>query len=80
MKDPLIKKSKTCYGKKSQQPLTVYDTKVQAQLAAEHANTKYKNNLTPYKCNTCGLWHLTPAERQIPTILFILFSLLSTWT
>lgn len=66
-KDPLIKKSKTCYGKKSKKPLTVYDTKVQAQLGAEHANKKYKNNLTPYQCNKCGLWHLTPIERQTPS-------------
>lgn len=62
-----MKKSKTCYGKISKKPLTEYPTINAAKTAAKHANSQYKQNLIPYKCQKCKKWHLAPKDRQTPS-------------
>ena len=51
-------KSNTCIGKESGEPVTVYQSKYQAQLAANHVNATYRKQMLPYQCKKCGLWHL----------------------
>ena len=60
-------KSDTCVGKVSGKPLTEYDSEAEAREGAEHARQRYGRKLLPYACDTCGKWHLSPAERQTPS-------------
>ncbi len=60
-------KSETCFGKQSKEPLTEYDTEIEAEEAAEYANENYQRNLTPYQCSKCFLWHLGLKDRQTPS-------------
>ena len=60
-------KSATCIGKQSGKPLTEYDSEQEAQEGANYANQKYGNQLTPYACDRCGMWHLAPRNRQTPS-------------
>lgn len=60
------RKSDTCIGKVSGEPLSVYESKYEADEAAEYANTQYDNNLSPYQCTKCGEWHLAPQNRHTP--------------
>lgn len=60
-------KSPTCVGKKSGKPLTEYASLAEAEDGAAHANKAYRQNLVPYQCDTCGLWHLSPKSRQTPS-------------
>ncbi len=62
------RKSHLCKAKKTGRPLMEYDSKAEAQSAANYANKTYRDtNLLPYKCEQCGLWHLSPANRQTPS-------------
>jgi hypothetical protein len=61
------RKSKTCTGNKTGKPLTEYDTESEARETALYASAEYKRNLTPYLCQTCNKWHLSPANRQTPS-------------
>ena len=61
------RKSATCKGKKTAGPLTEYDSEREALEGADHANRKYGRDLVPYQCDRCGLWHLSPKERQTPS-------------
>ena len=61
------KKSKTCVGKKTGEPLTEYDSRKDAQEGANYANSKFRSNLAPYQCDTCGKWHLSPKNRMTPS-------------
>jgi len=60
-------KSQTCFGTKSAKPLTEYDSQEEAQEGADHANKTYQQNLVPYLCDACGLWHLALGNRQTPS-------------
>lgn len=60
-------KSDTCFGKISGQPLSVYFDEFDAQLAADYAKEMYGNDLTPYKCDKCHDWHLSPKTRMTPS-------------
>ncbi len=60
-------KSKTCIGKKSGKPLTEYSSESEAKEAAAYASATYKRHLTPYLCETCNKWHLSPINRQTPS-------------
>ena len=60
-------KSQTCFGTKSGKPLTEYDSQQEAQEGANYANKTYGQNLVPYQCDTCGLWHLALGNRQTPS-------------
>ncbi len=64
----MSRNSPTCTTRKTGRPLSEYDTKAEAQSAAKYANKNFQNsNMVPYKCATCGFWHLTPQERQTPS-------------
>ena len=60
-------KSTTCFGKKTGKPLTEYLTQQEAQEGADHVNGSYGNKLVPYPCRECGMWHLSPSDRQTPS-------------
>ena len=60
-------KSSSCFGKRTGEPLTAYHTEREAKEGADYANSTYGNNLVPYKCNNCRLWHLSPEDRQTPS-------------
>ena len=60
-------KSKTCTGKKTGKPLTEYGAESEAREAALYASAEYKRHLTPYLCQVCNKWHLSPANRQTPS-------------
>jgi len=59
------RKSISCFSRMDE-PLTEYDTEDEAQQGADYANSTYNNNLSPYQCGTCELWHLAPRDRQTP--------------
>jgi len=63
----MVIKSETCIGKTSGKPLTEYPSKQEAQEGADHARSRYGHKLVPYQCDTCGLWHLAPENRQTPS-------------
>ena len=60
-------KSQTCVGKKTNKPLTEYDSLPEAEEGAAYAKKNYKSDLIPYECGTCGKWHLSPKSRQTPS-------------
>ncbi|QPL42080.1 hypothetical protein IT970_11420 [Pseudoalteromonas sp. A41-2] len=60
-------KSETCFGKVSGKPLTQYYDEVEAQGAADYSKEHYGNDLIPYQCVKCDLWHLSPKSRQTPS-------------
>ena len=63
----MSQKSETCIGKATGKPLTEFDSLLEAQEGADYANKTYRSNLTPYACETCGMWHLSPKNRQTPS-------------
>lgn len=60
-------KSETCFGKVSGQPLTQYVDEEEALSGVEYAKSHYDNDLSPYHCDKCGFWHLSPKSRQTPS-------------
>ena len=65
-------KSTTCYGKKSGQPLTEYESLSEATEGADHANRVHGSRwLMPYQCSNCGYYHLSPRERHTPSMLCV---------
>ncbi|TKB03365.1 hypothetical protein E5672_10010 [Alteromonas portus] len=60
-------KSETCFGKVSGKPLTQYYDEAEAQGAADYCKEHYDNDLIPYQCAKCDLWHLSPKSRQTPS-------------
>lgn len=63
----MSRKSDVCMGRVSGKPLTEYGSQYEAQQGADHAEMKYGRRLVPYACSRCGLWHLSPADRQTPS-------------
>ncbi|MCS0048981.1 MULTISPECIES: hypothetical protein [Vibrio diabolicus subgroup] len=61
------RKSETCFSKKTGTPLTAFDNEIEAQQGADYANFQYGHDLAPYKCDKCGLWHLSPKDRHTPS-------------
>lgn len=61
------RKSTLCIGKTSGQPVTEYDSEYEAHDGAAHARLAYGQDLVPYLCNRCHLWHLAPRSRQTPS-------------
>ena len=60
-------KSEICVGKATGKPLTEFDSESEAREGAAHARERFGRELLPYTCDACGLWHLSPAERQTPS-------------
>ena len=61
-------KSTTCFSKKTGKPLTEFFSEQEAEEGAAYANKTYGKNLAPYQCNNCNRWHLSPKDRQTPSI------------
>jgi hypothetical protein len=64
------KKSLTCIGHATGQPVTEYETLQEAQQAMEHINVNSDDEntlLIPYQCFECCKWHLSPKSRQTPS-------------
>lgn len=61
-----FRKSDTCTGRRSGQPLTEYDTEADALCGAGYAQREYGSLLVPYRCDRCSCWHLSPASRHTP--------------
>ena len=59
-------KSTTCFNRNGK-PLTEYYTESDALDGADYANKIHRKNLTPYRCEKCGMWHLSPKNRQTPS-------------
>ena len=57
-------KSKTCYGRKTREPLTEYRNAMDARQATNYVSDR---KMVAYECNKCGWWHLSPADRQTPS-------------
>jgi hypothetical protein len=64
----MSKKSSTCNGKKSGNPLTEYNSFEDAEEGADYANANYGSNLVPYLCQICNQWHLSPKDRQTEVV------------
>ncbi|MBL9044715.1 MAG: hypothetical protein JNM83_24100 [Myxococcales bacterium] len=62
-----FRKSATCVGKASGQPVTEYDSEYEAHDGAAHARLASGQDLVPYLCGRCRLWHLAPRSRQTPS-------------
>lgn len=63
----MSRKSPTCNSRRTGQPLTEYATEVEAADAAAYVARRSGEELVPYECDTCGLWHLSPMSRQTPS-------------
>lgn len=61
-----MSKSTTCLGKNG--PLTEYDSEWEAQDTAEHVEREHGRSMEPYQCDTCNKWHLSPKDRQTPSV------------
>ena len=48
-------------------PLRCYSDVVDAEEAADDQRAYYDRHLKPYKCNSCGKWHLCSADRNTPS-------------
>ena len=59
-------KSKSCSGTTGK-PLTEYSSQADAKEGAIHAKKAHGLDLAPYRCDTCGKWHLSPKSRQTPS-------------
>lgn len=62
----MSRKSLTCTSRRTGQPVTEYATEAEAADAAAYVARRFGEELVPYECDTCGLWHLSPASRQTP--------------
>ncbi len=60
-------KSTTCFSTRNGKPLSVYNSEVEAEGAAIYANSQHRLKLSPYRCERCGEWHLSPQNRQTPS-------------
>jgi len=61
------RKSPSCRSKRTGRPLTEYDSRSEAKADAKALKQRYHQDLRPYHCPECGLWHLSPADRQTPS-------------
>lgn len=62
-----FRKSTTCIGKTSRQPVIEYDTEREAHDGAAHVHGAHGKDLVPYRCGKCHRWHLAPRNRQTPS-------------
>ncbi len=64
----MYRKSPICVGKVSRQPLTEYDSEAAALEGVRHAPERHGTHNVAYRCQKCGGWHLSPVERQTPSV------------
>jgi len=58
-------RSASCFSKKTGKSLMAYGSEAEALQQAHHTRVKYQNDLAPYRCRTCNLWHLAPKNSRI---------------
>jgi len=56
-------KSDSCFGRGGE-PLNSYEQKTEATEHASYIKREHGSSMVPYKCQRCGFWHLSPADRQ----------------
>lgn len=59
----------TCLNRKNGEPLRTYYSEREAEDAAAYVKQKYGAEQTPYPCEKCGQWHLSPKNRQTPSTI-----------
>ncbi|MDA3837418.1 MAG: hypothetical protein PF574_00360 [Candidatus Delongbacteria bacterium] len=59
-------KSSSCFSRKGKS-LTEYYTELEAIDSADFIRQAHNNDMIPYRCDKCGLWHLAPKNRQTPS-------------
>lgn len=58
-------RSESCFSKKTGKPLIVYGCEAEALQQAHYTRVTYQNDLAPYLCRVCNLWHLAPKKLSI---------------
>lgn len=58
------RKSPTCVGKVSRKPVSEFGSRKDALEAANFIRIYHGTAMSPYRCNRCAKWHLSPTERQ----------------
>lgn len=54
-----------CVNKSTGKPLSVYETKKEADESAKYSKKNFKIDLYAYKCENCGKYHLAPKDSKI---------------
>lgn len=56
-------RSVTCFSNRTGAGLMTYSSEDEALRRANHSKSAYEADLTPYKCDRCASWHLSPTRR-----------------
>lgn len=56
-------KSSSCFGSNGK-PLSEFYSREEAIDQANYVKSRYREDLTPYRCDRCGLWHLGLKSRE----------------
>lgn len=54
-----------CISKSTGKELAAYETEKEAKESAAYSKKNFKLDLYPYKCETCGKFHLAPKDSKI---------------
>ena len=65
---PPATKSAHCLGAVSGEPLLTFSSEQDALDSAAYLRARNGLRMSPYRCSGCGSWHLTPRERQTPSV------------
>ncbi len=57
-------KSKTCFSSHDKKPLNFFTSKDDALASAKYAKKRYGSRLSPYLCDKCSMWHLSPKSKD----------------
>ncbi|SFC28228.1 hypothetical protein SAMN05660443_2059 [Marinospirillum celere] len=63
----MSKKSSTCFSRNTGKALVYYESEREAQQGADYAYARYESDMVPYKCSSCGFWHLSPRKNHTPS-------------
>lgn len=63
----MVLKSEVCFSKKTGKALSSYKDKEEAERSAKYIKMTYDSQLSPYECNICDKWHLSPKSRHTPS-------------
>lgn len=54
-----------CKSKTTGKVLSAYESEKEAKESAKYSKKEFKLDLYPYKCESCGKWHLAPKASKI---------------
>ena len=57
-------KSETCFSSHDKKPLNFFTSKDEVLDCAKYAKKRYGSRLSPYLCDKCNMWHLSPKSRD----------------